>query len=75
MWDKNLHCCIMTDSSATLDLSAAEKYNSSVNNHDVICIFFVNYNWRNVKYRREVESFGLVYDETIISDCEKWIFL
>ena len=73
MSDRNLHRVIMTDFGATLDLSAAEKDNSSVNNHAVNCILFVNLNWRNVKYKRAVEDVGLVDDETIISDCEKWI--
>ena len=74
MSDRNLHRVIMTDFGATLDLSAAEKDNSSVDNHAVICIFFVNLNWRNVKYKRAVEDVGLVEDEIIVSDCEKWIF-
>ena len=75
MSDKNLHRCIMTDFGATLDLSAAEKDNSSVDSHAVICIFFVNFNWRDVKFKRMVEGVGLVDDVTRVSDCEKWIFL
>lgn len=39
MSDQNLHRVMCTDFGATLDLSAAEKDNSSVNNHAVICIF------------------------------------
>jgi hypothetical protein len=38
-----------TDFGATLDLSAIEKDNSSVNSHAVVCIFFVLYEWREVK--------------------------
>ena len=74
MLNKNLHRLIMTDFGATLDLSASEKDNSSVDNHAVICIFFVNLNWRDVKFKRVVKDVGLVEDETIVSDCEKWIF-
>ena len=74
MSDKNLHRCIMTDFGATLDLSAAEKDNSSVDNHAVICIFFVNFNWRDVRFKRMLEGVGLVDDVTRVSDCEKWIF-
>ena len=72
--DRNLHRVIMTDFGATLDLSAAENDNSSVDNHAIICIFFVNLNWRNVKYKRAVEDVRLVEDEIIVSDDEKWIF-
>ena len=63
MSDRNLYRVIMTDFGATLDLSAAKKDNSSVDNHAVICIFFVNLNWRNVKYKQAVEDVGLVEDE------------
>ena len=35
------HCIFCTDFGATLDLQASEKDNSSVNNHVVVCIFFV----------------------------------
>ena len=74
MSDRDKHRVICTDFGATLDLSAAEKDNSSVDNHAVICIFFVSQNWRKVSYKREVEGGGVLDDETIINDCEKWIF-
>ena len=75
MSDRDKHRVICTGFGATLDLSAAEKDNSSVDNHAVICIFFVSQNWRKVSYKREVEGGGVLDDETIINDCEKWIFL
>ena len=34
----------------------------------------MNLNWRDVKFKRVVKDVGLVEDETIVSDCEKWIF-
>ena len=63
------HCVLFTDFGTTLDLQAAEKDNSSVNNHAVICIFFVCTNWRSVTF-----SNGVDMDETILNDCERWIF-
>ena len=45
-----------------------------MDNHTVICIFFVNLNWRNVIFKQVVEDVGLVDNETIVSDCGKWIF-
>ena len=44
MSNTSLHCLIRTDFRATVDLSAAEKENSSVDNHAVVCIFFVTQN-------------------------------
>ena len=61
-----------TDVGATLDLMAAEKDNSSVNNHAVICILFVIYNWRKVEMVKKVNG-KEVKDETIVNDCDKWI--
>ena len=46
MGDSNCQRVICTNFGATLDLMAAEKDNSLVNNHVVICIWFVAYNWR-----------------------------
>jgi hypothetical protein len=66
----DLHRVLFTDFGATLDLCAAEKDNSSVNNHAVICIFFVITNWRHVTYKN-----GGEVDKTILNDCERWIFL
>ena len=63
---------ICTDFGATLDLSAIEKDNSSVDNHAVICIFFVLTKWRRVPFLK-IESNTM--DETIVSDCDKWIIL
>ena len=45
----------MTIFGATLDLSIAEKDNSSIDNYAVILIFFVNSNWRDVKFKRVVK--------------------
>jgi len=44
----DLHRVIFTDSGVTLDHMATEKDKPSVNNHAMICIFFVCKNWRNV---------------------------
>jgi len=63
---------ICTDFGATLDLSAIEKDNSSVDNHAVICIFFVLTNWRRVPFRKTENN---TMDEAIVSDCDKWIIL
>ena len=61
---------ICTDFGATLDLNAAELDNCSVAHHAVVDIFFVNMNWRSVKFKNKND----VEDEAIVSDCEKWIF-
>ena len=61
----DLHQVIFTDFGATLDLMAAEKDKLSVNNHAVICIFFVCINWRNIIFRN-----GEDIDKTILNDCE-----
>ena len=70
MHDPNTTRTIMTDFGATLDLYAAEKDNSSVNNHAVVCIFFVLSNWRKVNYVRTDTS---EWDEMITNECDKWI--
>lgn len=70
----NLHCMICTDFDVTLDSSITEKNNSSVDNHAVICIYFVTHNWRRVKFIRAVQDEVFVDDETIKNDCEKWLF-
>jgi hypothetical protein len=62
---------ICTDFSATLDLGASEIDNSSVNNHAVIAIFLVNRDWRKAKYKNKESG---EEEETIVSDCDKWIF-
>ena len=58
----DLHRVICTDFGATLDLSVAEKYHSSVDNNVVICNFFVNHNWRKVSYKREEVGGGVLND-------------
>ena len=58
----------MTDFGASLDLCAAEKDNSSVNNHAVVCIFFVLLNWRKVNYARTDTS---EWDAMITNECDK----
>ena len=70
MSDKDTTRVICTDFGATLDLGAAEKDNCSVDNHSVICIFCVVYNWRVADF-----TDGSSLDQVIISDCDKWIFL
>ena len=70
MSDPDKHRVISTDFGATLDLRAAETDNCSVDNHAVVDIFFITYDWRPVKYNRKDGS----VDETIISTTDKWIF-
>ena len=70
MSNPDKHCIICTDFGATLDLTAAEKDNCSVDNHSVLAIYFVLSNWRAVKYKKEEDK----YNETIINDCNKWLF-
>ena len=70
MSHNNLHCLICTYFGATLDLSAAKKYNGSVDNNAVIHKKNVTKNWRKVNYKREVEVDYFLDDETIINDCE-----
>ena len=60
---------ICTDFGATLDLSAVEKDNCSVDNHAVICIFFIVYNWRVTDF---IDDGNL--NQVIINDCDKWIW-
>ena len=74
MSDPNLRCVICTDFGASLDLSATEKDNSSVDNHAVLCILFFTHNWRRVKFKREVRDEVFVDDEIIVNDCEKLVF-
>ena len=65
-----------TDFGATLDLMSSEKDNLSINNHAVICIFMVVHNWRTVKFKRKgKEGENDIDDETIVNDCDRWIFL
>ena len=70
MSDADKHRVICTDFGATLDLCASEKDNCSVDNHAVLCIFFVLSNWRKVKYKIGKNE----HSETIINDCNKWLF-
>ena len=70
MSDANLRRVFHTDFGAVLDLMAAEKDNCSVNNHAVVCILFVTYDWRLVKYKRKDGTM----DETIICTTDKWAF-
>ena len=65
-------CEFFTDFGGTLDLSASEKDNASVNNHAVICIFFVLFKWRHIKFLKKV---GNIQDEVIVNDTHKWIIL
>ena len=57
-----------TDFGATLDLCASKKDNCSVDNHAILCIFFVLTNWRKVKYKIGENE----YSETIINDCDNF---
>ena len=59
-----------TDFGATLDLSAMETGNSSVDNHAVICVFFVLTNWRPVKFYNTSSN---ILDETVLNNYDKWI--
>ena len=71
MSNANKHPVICTIFRATLDLWASKKDNCSVDNHAILCIFFVLTNWRKVKYKIGENE----YSETIINDCNKWLFL
>ena len=62
--------CYIYRFGATLDLGAVEKDNRSVDNHLVICIFFVVYNWRVADFIDDSN-----FDQVIINDCDKWTFL
>ena len=64
------HRVICTGFGATLDLGSVEKGNCSVDNHAVMCIFFVVSNWREVKFT----NIRGEQDSTIINDCDKWVF-
>ena len=52
----------------------AEKDNSSVNNHDIVDVFFVAHSWRRVPYKKLNGEGQEVLDETIVNECNKWIF-
>ena len=71
MSNPNKHRVICTDFGATLDLGSSEKGNCSVDNHSVMCIIFVVSEWREVEY---INIEGNL-DKTIISNCDKWVFL
>ena len=68
MSNPDVSCVICTNFGATLDLHACEKDNSSVDNHAVICIFFVLSDWRKVRYFNEDKN---VWDETLVNNCDK----
>ena len=69
MSDPNTTRVICTDFGATLDLGAVEKDNCSVDNHAIICIFFIIYNWRVADFYDDGNL-----DQVIINDCDKWIW-
>ena len=69
-----LYCILFTDFGATLDLMVAEKDNLSVNNHAVICIFFVSSNWMNARLKKQAESSEDAFNEIIVNDCHRWLF-
>ena len=75
MGDPNLHRVICTDFGASLDLCSAEKDNCSVDNHVVICILFVVYNWRRVSFQKINDRGEHEADERIVNDCDRWVFL
>ena len=58
MSDTSLRRVFHTDFGVVLDLMAAEKENCSVNNHAVVGILFVTYDWRNVKYNKKRRNYG-----------------
>ena len=70
MPNSNTTRAIFTDLGVTLDLKATETDNSIIDNHAVICIFFVLTNWRPVDFYNTSKE---RMDETIINDCDKWI--
>ena len=72
MPNQNKTRVILTDFGTSLDMRASKTINCSLDNHAVVCIFFVLTNWRTVKYH---DSATKEDDETIINDCDRWIFL
>ena len=74
MSNSDKHRILFTDFGSTLDLMATEKDNSSVSNHAVNFIFFVCSNWRIVRFKKQIEGIEDVFDETIVNDCNIWIF-
>eukprot|EP00957_Ditylum_brightwellii_P039044 2950912-Ditylum_brightwellii.AAC.1 len=64
------HRVFCTYFGATLDLRASETDNCSVDNHAILCIFFVLTNWREVQYEKETGEIG----ETVVNDSDKWLF-
>ena len=73
MSNPDIHCVIYTDFGAILDL-ICEKDHSSVNNHTVICIFFICTNWRRVNYIKKNQCGEDELDNTILNNCERWVF-
>ena len=74
MTDPDKHRVICTDFAATLDLRGAEADNSSINNHAVVCIFYVLTNWRVAKYKKIMENGEEINDESILNNADKWAF-
>ena len=74
MGNPDNHHVICTGFGATLDLRGSEKGNSSVDNHAIICILFVVHGWRKVQFDRVIEGEATQHDETIVNDCDRWIF-
>ena len=70
MSDPDRHGVTRNDFGATLDLGAVEKGNRSVDNHAVMCIFFVVSDWRVVEFN-DIQG---KREKTITSDCDKWTF-
>ena len=67
MPNPDTHQVLCIDFEATLHLFASEKDNSSVEIHAVLCIFFVIYNWKRVRYKNSSNE----WDKTIVNDCDK----
>ena len=47
---------IMMHLGTILELYTGINDNSSVENHDVICIFFVNLGWKKIKLERAIND-------------------
>lgn len=65
------HHIFRTDFGAMLDLAAIEKYNYSVNNHAVIYILFVAYDWQRVQFVMKKDKNGCIYnDDVMVNTCD-----
>ena len=70
---RDLHRVICTDFGATLYLSDIEKDNCSVDNHAVVYVLCIYYDWRQVQFMRKREDREMHREEVIVNEYDKWI--